>query len=100
MVRESEHLRFLRDLLFKILAGIVSLPRAGAVASARRFAVQNKGNEEGNEWREKAPLLCLLRYLLSKICAFIYHHETPPVLHVSNGMYGTMMPIALPGRGM
>ncbi len=46
----------------------------------------------------KSALLCLLRYLLSKICAFIYHHETPPVLqHVSNGMYGTIMPTGAAG---
>jgi hypothetical protein len=57
VVRESEHLRFLRDLLFKILPGIVSLPGGGAVANAHRFTVRNKGNEEGNEWREKRTSL-------------------------------------------
>ena len=43
MVRESEQLRFLRDLLFKILAGIVST--SGGAPSAALIDLQYKTKE-------------------------------------------------------
>ena len=96
MVRESEHLRFFHNLLLKNLAGIVSLPGGGAVATAHRFRYKTKEMKREMDLEEiTEPSLKIRRYFRNffakvapLVCMLIENSEFPRTFASSYGAAG------------